>query len=226
MAGEEEYDFGAVFQAIFIPKQRPPPDPLPQDVAVSVSTYPPLGQVTQLKSQNVSFVAVLEAPVGRGDEPWEVALVHAASSDKDQEWTEQVLTRTPSGNDGQVPSTLQPVGDTPRLYFAGRLSVQSSLAFTVKFRHGPDQPWRWTRDEQGMGDGVVVINDDLDQKDTKSNLPDLIHDLNPNLKWKPLMSQCPGTRLWSMEAAVDASRDDQSAVVDIPIGTPWGGFLR
>lgn len=223
MTSEEVYDFGAVFQAAFIPRQKPPPDPLPQDVMVSVSTYPPLGQVTQLKSEAVSFVAVLEAPQGQGSEPWEVAIWHSVASGKDPEWTEHGLT--PSGED-QVPSTLQPIGDAPRLYFAGTLSVQTSLNFTVKFRPGPGHPWRWIRDEQGMGDGIIVINDDLDQKDTESDLPDLIPDLNPDLKWKSLMSQCPGTRLWDIEAAAPASQNDESAVVDIPLGTPWGSFLR
>lgn len=221
----EEYDFGDVFQAVFIPKQKPPPDPVSPDMMASVSTYPPLGQVTQLKSGDLSFVAVLEVPESRGNDPWEVALWHSGTSgqEQEQEWTEHGLA--PSGQD-QAPSAVQASNDTSRLYFAGKLSVQSLLNFTVKFRPGPDQPWRWIRDEMSMGDGSIVINDGLDENDAKTDLPDLIQDLNPDLKWKSLMSQCPGTRLWHIEAPVAASQNDQSAIADIPLGIPWGGFLR
>ncbi|KAB5549909.1 raffinose synthase Sip1 [Coniochaeta sp. 2T2.1] len=76
-----------------------------------------------------------------------------------------------------------------------------------------------------MGDGVVVINDNLEKKDN-SQLPDLIHGLNPDFKWKALTSQSPGTRLWSIEVAVGAAQGEDSAIVDHPLGTPWGGFLR
>ncbi len=77
-----------------------------------------------------------------------------------------------------------------------------------------------------MGDGVVVINDSLDKKDTHSKLPDLIRGLNPDFKWKSLTSQSPSTRLWSIEAPVDAAQGEESRVVDLPLGVPWGGFLR
>lgn len=77
-----------------------------------------------------------------------------------------------------------------------------------------------------MGDGVVVINYNLAKEDTESKLPDLIQGLNPDFKWKSLASQSPGTRLWSVEAPVGAAQGDESSIVDLPLGIPWGGFLR
>lgn len=220
----EEYDFAEVFQAVFIPKQRPPPDPLPEGtVMASISTYPPLGQVTQLKTSNVAFVAVLEVGESHANSPWEAALWHSAPAGQSEAWVEHPLS--PSDPD-QVPSNLQAVSSGSRLHFYGQLSIESALKFTVKFRSGSDQPWRWIRDEAGMGDGAIIINDNLDQKDTKSELPDLIKGLNPEFKWKTVMSQCPGTRLWSIEAAVEAAKGEESKIIDVPLGVPWGSFLR
>lgn len=220
----EPADFAETFQAVFIPKQRPPPEPQPENVTMaSVSSFPPLGQVTQLKNGDVEFIAVLEVPESDGSSPWEVALWHSKASDEGEEWVEHRLS--PSGPDA-VPSTLQAATGNSRLYFGGKLTIESNLKFTVKFRAGPDQEWRWIRDETGMGDGIVIVNDNLDQKDTETGLPDLIQGFNPDLKWQSHLSQCPGTRLWSVEAPVDAAKDEDSTIVDVPLGVPWGGFLR
>lgn len=219
----EPSDFAETFQAVFIPKQRIPPEPLSDSITMALaSTYPPLGQVTQLRSSEVDFTAVLEVPESDASRPWEVALWHSDYANE-AEWTEHPLS--PSKLNA-IPSDLQAASDISRLYFDGQVTLKSSLRFTVKFRAGPDQDWRWIRDEAGMGDGTIVINDNLDQKDTETGLPDLIAGFNSDLKWKPHMSQCPGTRLWSVEAPVDAAHGEDSAFADVPLGTPWGGFLR
>ncbi len=77
-----------------------------------------------------------------------------------------------------------------------------------------------------MGDGTIIIDGKPALELTSDNLADLIRDLNPNVKWKAQMSQCPGTRLWSVEASVPGVKDDISTELDIPLGVPWGGFLR
>jgi hypothetical protein len=217
-------EFAEYFQAVLIPKRRPPPDPLPEGtVMASMSTYPPLGQVTQLKTGDVDFVAILDVAETHASSLWEVALWYSNSADQSQEWVEHRLDRSDSR---RSPSDLQALQGASRLYYGGKLSVKSPLKFTVKFRSGPDQQWRWIRDEAGMGDGIVVINDNLDKSDTESKLPDLIQGLNPDFKWRSLTSQSPGTRLWSIEAPVDAAQGEESKIVDLPLGIPWGGFLR
>lgn len=190
---------------------------------VSVSMYPPLGQVTQLKTGGVSFVAVLEVDKSHASSPWEVALWSSDNSAQSQEWVEHRLDLTDAR---RTPLNLQAAHTLSRLYFSRKFSIKSSLKFTVKFRSGPDQEWRWVRDEAGMGDGIVIINDNLDKRDTETGLPDLIHGLNPAFKWKALTSQSPSTRLWSIEAPVDAAEGEVSKIVDLPLGVPWGQFLR
>lgn len=190
---------------------------------VSVSMYPPLGQVTQLKTGGVSFVAVLEVDKSHASSPWEVALWSSDNSAQSQEWVEHRLDLTDAR---RTPLNLQAAHTLSRLYFSRKFSIKSSLKFTVKFRSGPDQEWRWVRDEAGMGDGIVIINDNLDKRDTETGLPDLIHGLNPAFKWKALTSQSPSTRLWSIEAPVDAAEGEESKIVDLPLGVPWGQFLR
>jgi hypothetical protein len=220
----EDFDFSAYFQAVFIPKQRPPPDPLPPGtIMASVSTYPPLGQITQLKTGHVTFVAVLEVGEARANDPWEVALWQSSSVDGSREWTEHSVSPTASD---RVPSTLQASSGRHRLYYSEKLSVKPSLKFTVKFRSGPDQPWRWIQDEAGMGDGVVIVNENLDQKDARCSLPDLIHRLNRDFEWKQLTSQSPGTHLWSIVVPVSAAKGEDSKILDTPLGIPWGGCLR
>lgn len=223
MASSTE-DFANYFQAVFIPKQKPPPGPLPEGtIMASVSTYPPLGQVTQLRTGGVSFVAVLEVDKSHASSPWEVSLWYSDGTDESQEWVEHRLGLTDAR---RIPSNLQAVHSASRLYYGAKVSIKSPLRFTVKFRSGPDQEWRWIRDEAGMGDGTVIINDNLDKRDTESKLSDLIQGLNPAFKWKTLTSQSPSTRLWSIEAPVDAAEGEKSKVVDLPLGIPWGGFLR
>jgi hypothetical protein len=224
MAASTTEEFSEVFQAVYIPKQRAAPEPLPEGTVMAhVSTFPPLGQVTQLKNSDVNFVAVLEVDQNHVSSTWEVALWYSDSSHESQQWVEQALGPSDAR---QTPSDLQVLQGTSRLYYSGKLSVKSPLQFTVKFRSGPDQEWRWIRDEAGMQDGTVVINDNLDRKDTTSDLPDLIQGLNPEFRWKSVSSQSPGTRLWSVEVPVDAAHGDDSKIVDIPLGVPWGGFSR
>ncbi|EGZ77960.1 glycoside hydrolase [Neurospora tetrasperma FGSC 2509] len=106
------------------------------------------------------------------------------------------------------------------------LSPQSTLNFTIKFRQGPDHDWRWVRNEQGLGDGYIVVDVGAPEGSDDEDLPDLIHGLNPSLKWSPHLSQCPGTRLWTIEVPVDGAQDDDNSTFShVPLGIPWGGFL-
>ncbi|ROW14847.1 hypothetical protein VPNG_03820 [Cytospora leucostoma] len=212
---EEDYD-----ELIYhIPKQKKSPVDL-EKMGATVSTWPPLGQLTQVQKARVAFIAVLEVPVDQAKQPWEVALWHSTGEGSD--WTETILSPTQ-----KTTSTLQqPNGSISRSEFEGDISVQSLLDFTVKFRSGPDQPWRWIRDEQGLGDGIVILSSDL----TTSALPDdfggILQGHDPNLTVKSIQSQCPGTRLWALKATVQGATGDDSTFADINLGLPWGGFLK
>ncbi|KAL2129449.1 hypothetical protein VTI74DRAFT_7789 [Chaetomium olivicolor] len=187
-----------------------------------VAAYPPLGQVTQLQDPNVEFYVVLEVPKELAEESWQLSLWH--STLEGGEWTETLVL--------PVTSNIRPAdlheasGERARLYFTAKLTVESSLNFTVKFRLASGQEWRWVRDEQGVDDGLVVISSKSIHDGDTEGLPDLIKDLNPDLKVESHASQTPKTRLWSLEAAVDGAKDDKSTFVEVPLGLPWGGFLR
>ncbi|KAI0008704.1 glycoside hydrolase family 36 protein [Xylariaceae sp. FL0662B] len=187
----------------------------------TISSYPCLGQVTQLKHGVVKFVALLEAEETFTEVPWEVAIWYSSAGN---EWEEKLLS--PISN-GDSPFSLQAVNPSNTLsYFQSSISVSSPLHFTLKFRNGPDQAWRWVREEQGMADGVILINPEEPRIKMQGQLSDIIHGLNPGLKVMGAASQVPRTQLWTVEASIDPAKDDNSAYADIELGTPWGGALR
>jgi hypothetical protein len=100
------------------------------------------------------------------------------------------------------------------------------LNFTVKFRQGPDHEWLWIHKELGVEDGIVVVEKKPTAEGDSDDLPDLIQDLNPDLKWKSHASQSPATRLWSIESGIDAAKEHESTYADVPLGVPWGQYLR
>jgi hypothetical protein len=189
-----------------------------------IATYPPLGQVTQLHDPGVRFHAVLEVSnEAAAASPWQLALWYL-NGDKG-EWTEAEFLPDPP--DTQPTDLHEAKAGKLRLFFTANLSVHGSLRFTVKFRQGAgDHEWRWVRNEQGSDDGVVVIEQTLTQEGDPEDLPDSIRFLNRDLKWQSHMSQSPGTRLWSVEAGVDKAKEDKSTFVTVPLGIPWGQFLR
>ncbi|KAH8682208.1 raffinose synthase Sip1 [Xylariales sp. PMI_506] len=218
---EEPYDFGNEFQAVFIPKQKPAPEILSTtEMGATVSSYPPLGQATQLKKGNIVFSALLEVESNDAQEPWEVAVWHSSGGD----WSETVLSPL---QDGPIPSSIQSVSSQKtRLYFHGAMIVPPLLTFTIKFRDGPNKPWRWVKDEQSIGDGTIIVNTEASNSNTPTNFSDVVKDLNPDLKVSSALSQCPGTELWTIQAPVLASDGEESTYADLQLGLPWGGFLR
>ncbi|KAK8104231.1 uncharacterized protein PG998_011264 [Apiospora kogelbergensis] len=175
--------------------------------------------VTQLKAGNGRFTVLLEVEKNDADEPWEVAAWHSSDGD---EWKEEPMTPL---KEGLGSTSIQGVEtDNIRIYFTSSFSVSSNLNFTFKFRKGPDEPWRWARDQMSIGDGAVVVNPERALGTT--DFADVVKDLNPDLKIKSHMSQSRGTELWSIEAPVGAAKGEDSTYADTRLGTPWGGYLR
>ncbi len=220
---DPEYSFAAEFQAIFIPKQKAAPDALPEELRMTLSSYPPLGQVTQVPSRDVTFHAILDIHEKHASEPWQVALWHSSGEDGGV-WNETLLVLA---GDGKRPTSLQnPVISRTRFSFHASVSVQRSLKFTLKFRSRPGQEWRWIRDEQNLGDGAIVVNDESIKQGKPENIHDIIKDLHPSVQVKTAPSQCPGTELWSLEVPIAGATDEESCFRDIELGLPWGRFLR
>ncbi|KAM0442483.1 hypothetical protein ACHAQK_004176 [Fusarium lateritium] len=215
----DDYNFGDVFQAIYIARQKPAPLPVVEDMKVVLQSFPPLGKVSSVHGKDIILTAVLEIPQSRANEPWEVSLWHSVDG---LDWKDLKFVPV---KEGPAPQTLQTSDDSmARFYFSSSFSFDASVQFTLKFRHSPDADWRWIRDEQGLNDGLVV---NASPGISSSNLPDLIPDFNSH-DWtvKSHLSQSPGTSLWSLESVIPPANGDDSTYKDITIGTPWGSFSR
>ena len=215
-----------VFLVQYIPKQKGPPPPDAASMKAYISTYPPMGQVTQTDESTSLFTALLEVDESRAADPWQVSLWHSEG----HEWMECPMDPVKSAS--SHPTSLQTstaFGSTlHRLYFTTPLAIHLPTNFTIKFRDGSDQSWKWVKDHQGTQDGVVMLKSITSQDAISSNLGDYIQGLNPILDSKNYRSQSPGTTLWSVEAPIEAADGEKSNIKDINFGLPWGQgkFLR
>lgn len=229
------YDFAEEFQRVFIPAQKGAPPPQPASMAANLSSYPPLGQVTKLRSGRVSVVALLEVPASRASEAWQVSLWHSQDGG---DWQEVDLQPVAPEEERSVAAFLQE--GEPGLvgrYFstaAAPLEVERSVHFTLKFRAGDAAEWRWIRDEKDLHDGVLVVAASdgstslagVDTEGVDEDLGGIIKNLNASLVVRREASQSPGTKLWSIKAPVPAAKGEDSTYADVELGIPWGGFLR
>jgi hypothetical protein len=206
-----------IFQAIYIPEQKPVAD-VSEDMKVALQSYPPLGQATPVATGEVIFTVVLDVPQFREREPWEVSLW---GSTDDDSWDEVKLSLLGAEN---APATLQllPEGMS-RFYFSAHVTFKESFKFTLKFRHCDREPWRWIRDEQGLNDGIVTA---YSPSPASEQLSDYITNLNKEWTVAERLSQSPQSRLWSLESSIPPADGDVPTYKDIEIGTPWGSFLR
>ena len=164
---------------------------------------------------------MLEVSPELATEPWEVVLWHSQS--EGVVWTESPFSPAPVNSFPEELDVGRPT--TTRLFFTLELPVSTPLTFTIKYRQGATHEWFWVRDELGLDDGVVLPGLNQFQANGTQDLPDLIQDLNPDLKWRSHPSQTPATYLWSIEAKIAAARDE-SACLDLPLGKPWGHYIR
>ncbi|KAI0517125.1 raffinose synthase Sip1 [Xylaria bambusicola] len=190
-------------------------------MVAGLCTFPPLGRVSQVKSQVISFSVILEAADHDAEQPWEMSLWHSSG---DQPWEETTLSLA---LESDSPSFLRLLDGSSheRFCYTAELPLVSTLHFTVKYRSSPTKPWIWARDELGVDNGLVILNQE-DQHTLASDLSHIIQDLNPELKVRSVASQTPRTQLWTVEAVVGPSRHDVSAYADVELGTPWGSFER
>lgn len=213
------------FSKLFVPEQQPVPPVLRETQMYFISTYPPLGGISQVPAGEVVFYLQLQVHQSLAKEPWEVALWHSSGDGASGgEWAETTLS---TSRKHQVPSNLQTMDQAVvTLHFTGNLPIHSTVHFTVKFRQSGIRPWRWVRDELKIGDGLLLVEGESASKSISTDLPSLISGFNPVLRWRSEPSQCPDTLLWSIDAPVEAVKEDASALADITLGLPWGGFSR
>ena len=218
----EEIDKGAEYIPIeLIPKQKAPPASDDPSMKAYICTYPPLGQVTQIDKNTTMFTALLEVDESRASDPWQLSLWHSEG----KQWQE--VPMDPLRSIEAHPTSLQ-ASKSPsesvltRLYFTTPLAIHLPTNFTIKFRGGADQSWKWVKDHQGTEDGIVMLKSVTSQDALSSELGDYVQGLNPALKSKNYRSQSPGTTLWSVEASVEAAVSERSKIANIKFGLPWG----
>lgn len=213
------YEFAKEFQLLYAAQQKPAPSSCDDSMTAQLQSYPPLGQVTPLREDEVVFTAILDAPQVPSNGSWETSLWHSVDG---RDWTDLPLepvedVRAPRSLDLSVPET------TSRFYFSSKLIFEKCVQFTLKFRHSSSGEWRWIRDEYGLDDGTIVKSLGGVASD---RLSDLIPDLNARWKVSSCISQSPGTQVWALEAPIPPADGDDSTYKDLTIGTPWGSYLR
>lgn len=208
-----------VLTSLHISPQKGPPEPKPENMKAIIQSYPPLGQVTQLKTGRITFTTVLEVPLALQSESWEVGLWQSADGG---EWDEMLLEPV---EPTKGPVDIQAGTRNARLFYSSTLTIHDSLQFTLRFRNGNSGPWRWTRDELGIADGHVIVGSSS-TSDLPSNLQDLVKDLDPAWQVKSLMSQASRSRLWSLTTEVPGTVDDVSSRTTVPLGVPFGEYIR
>lgn len=210
-------DGNEVFQAQYIPKQKGPPPSDHPSMKAYISTYPALGQITEIPKSTSVFTALLEVDESRASDPWNISLWHSDGG----EWRE--VPMDPLRGEKGRPTELQvSKSNLTRLYFTTPLAIHLPTSFTIKFRNGRDQSWKWVKDHQGTQDGVVMLKTVTNQEAISTELGHYVQGFNPALKSKNYRSQSPGTTLWSVEAPVEAAQGPKSTFKDVKFGLPWG----
>lgn len=216
--GEQE-----VFQAKWIPLQS---DPRPEPegaMKISITSYPPLGQVSVVSGSVAHFTVLLETDESRANGPWELSLWHSNGT----EWFDTPLKLI---KDSATVSVRLGITDSRNkssvrgLYFIADLELESATTFTIKFRTGADQPWKWVKDQQGTFDGTAIPSSKILHSKTEE-LRDLVGGLNSIFKASKVASDTPNTSVWSVTAPAKPAEGDKSSFADVKFGKPWSGKI-
>ncbi|KAI0995554.1 hypothetical protein K3495_g12625 [Podosphaera aphanis] len=186
-----------------------------------ISTYPPLGLVSELSDKMTFFTALLEVDRSHADDPWQISLWHSNNGDIKWNETPMVLLQTTSTH--PIPfysSKTEP--QFVNLTFITSLSIDLKLIFTIKFRNKPEQPWKWVQEHQRMMDGVVIFKAPLTEKKYLIDLNSYFPMFSPDLSWKQWPAKNPGTLLWSIEIPIEPTKIEDPEIKIIKLGKPWG----
>lgn len=206
---------GDAFQALFIQPQKPVSSLEPVETRVTLACHPPLGQLSKVRVGPVNVIAVLEVHPARQSLPWEVSLWHSIDEGI---WGEVALK---SIINNPIPTSFQGQNSSKsQRFLMTTLQAQETIYFTLKYREGPDADWRWIRDETGLEDGMIVVENPTPFSFSK-NLHDYISNLNRDLRVESLLSQSPKTELWSVKTSIQAQD-----IVNVNLGMPWGSFYK
>ncbi|KAL4787347.1 raffinose synthase or seed imbibition protein Sip1-domain-containing protein [Aspergillus varians] len=189
-------------------------------MAVQVTSYPPLGQVTCLKHEKVRFTVLVES-----DPPkeWEVQIWHNIGV---SEWSAlplqdcpptTVLSLTSSGQDSSTRHVFE--AEVPR-------PQSGSANFTIRYRESQnaDAEWQWANREQQLGDGELIftfdLSSDLLTAPSAEGFARYFDNLSPEIEVGARKSEAPGAALWNLSGVLEGAKDGDSGVVRLPLGVP------
>ena len=193
---------------------------LPSAMEVGAATYPPLGQVTVVPASETILTVILKVPSTEALGSWEASLWHSIDG---SEWEEAKASPLPAD---EIPPSLQrELPPVTLLYFSVKLLVTSTCSFTLKFRSEKYEPWRWIRDETEIGDGTIIVQGSAPASPSE-DIGDVLKNFCPRWSVSRKESQAPRTQLWCLDGKVSAAQGEASGKDMIPLGLPWGGFLK
>lgn len=194
----------------------------------ALTCHPPLGQTTTVPSHRatVKFTVLIESSAG-SDKTWEAALWH--NFDDKEKWTSLDLRPAPAPSLTLVKATQKNVR---RHFFTlelpGRPKHGGSLSYTITFRAGKDEPWKWANEHFSTSDGRLIYQT---QDALSDDLTHYIEGLPPYLQIHKEQSESPETLLWSITSPVNAASGSTSGYSKNTLGRPskftrWFALVR
>lgn len=194
----------------------------------ALTCHPPLGQTTTVSADkaSVKFTVLIESSAG-SEKTWEAALWH--NFDDREKWTSLNLKSVPEPSVTVVKSNQTYVR---RQFFTiglpGRPKHGGSLSYTITFRAGADEPWKWANEQFSTSDGRLIYQSEEALSD---DLTHYIDGLPPYLQIGKEQSDSPETLLWSITSPVNAASRSTSGYSNNNLGRPlnfsrWFALVR
>ena len=118
-----------------------------------------------------------------------------------------------------------------RRYFSADLPKEvpskSSVQFTLKYRLGASDVWKWVNEDSSLTDGELYFQ----PQRPPSDLIDYLKDISPEITVHLVQSDTPDTQLWSIASPVKAAQEQHSGWTNLSLGTPrdftrWFSLVR
>ncbi|KAJ8110286.1 hypothetical protein OPT61_g6830 [Boeremia exigua] len=194
----------------------------------ALTCHPPLGQTTTVPADRkaVKFTVLIESSEG-SDKTWEAALWH--NFDDKEKWTSLNLKPAPEPSLTVVKTSRINVN---RQFFTlelpGRPKHGGSLSYTVTFRAGKEESWKWANEQFSTSDGRLIYQS---QDAMSEDLTSYIDGLPPYLQIGKERSESPETFLWSITSPVNAASGTTSGYSSNALGRPskftrWFALVR
>ncbi|KAF2721884.1 glycoside hydrolase family 36 protein [Polychaeton citri CBS 116435] len=219
-------------------EQLPPPQPKPfrsgNDMAVKLTSYPPLGQSTAIhRSQDTASFRVLAEHYGESEdlaETLDIRIWHNQSGEHD--WAELPLTTASEVEDDEqevfsVPGEHLKSGNVA--WYTGELTGLpkhgQAVQFTLKYRFKSDDEWSWVKDTSGAQDGHLHYQSphlDL-SKHGAHELSQFFSNSSGEIKVTAERPETSDTLLYSLMSPATAAEGVDSSYTHHKLGTAVGG---